>query len=233
MPSEFSRLAPPKYRHKKKRRGPKRIPKPNPTKPTTLTAFSQQKRVLMRYFDRIQVDPGVGTGFYAFRANSIADPDYTGTGHQAYGHDQYALFYNHYQVVGAQIKVTATVNTTANQSAILWGIRLSDTTTFDFTDERDCIESGQTNYSVLPLNRQVPQVLKQNFSATKYFNVKKPMDSSREDLGAAFNASPNEAAFFQVWYKTLDVLDDPNPIDLAVQIDYIVQMTEPKPLSLS
>lgn len=219
-------------RHKR-RRARNYVPKPVPTKPTTMTAFSQQKKVRMKYVMKQNFNPTTAITYYTYRANSINDPDKSGTGHQALGHDQWAAFYNHYQVIGSQIKVTALPSGYYNQSGVIWGIRLSDADTFTFSSESDLIESGQTNYKLLGFQDQTAQMLKQSFSASKYFNQKAPIDFKSQNLYADFNGNPTEEAFFQVWVKTLDDLEDPPEIDLLVEIDYIVNLQEPKNLSIS
>jgi hypothetical protein len=48
------------------------------------------------------------TGYNQYRCNSIYDPNFTGTGHQPLGHDQWNLFYNRYRVTGMSYVVTFT-----------------------------------------------------------------------------------------------------------------------------
>ncbi|QBX89277.1 capsid protein [Apis mellifera virus-8] len=48
---------------------------------------------------------GIPSG-YTFRANSMFDPNFTGTGHQPLYFDQYANLYNHYTVIGSKITFT-------------------------------------------------------------------------------------------------------------------------------
>lgn len=52
-----------------------------------------------------------------FRGNSIRDPDFTGTGHQAMGTTQVAAFYNQYTVVSSSIKLSALVSTSGSNLA--------------------------------------------------------------------------------------------------------------------
>lgn len=42
---------------------------------------------------------------YIFRGNSVFDPDFTGSGHQPLGYDQWSAFYNRYRVHGSSIRV--------------------------------------------------------------------------------------------------------------------------------
>lgn len=46
---------------------------------------------------------GWGANQYLWRANSIFDPNQTGTGHQPYGMDQWATWYSEYVVYGCKI----------------------------------------------------------------------------------------------------------------------------------
>lgn len=54
--------------------------------------------VQLPYTDSYQRTPGTPTDVLAFRLNSLYDPDVTFTGHQPYGFDQWATFYQKYRV---------------------------------------------------------------------------------------------------------------------------------------
>ena len=62
---------------------------------------------MLPYYTRAVINLGVSAGpvFYQFRANSIYDPDLTGTGHQPRGRDQLDLLYRRYQVYAVQVTV--------------------------------------------------------------------------------------------------------------------------------
>lgn len=49
---------------------------------------------------------------FVFNLNSIHDPNYTGTGHQPYGHDTLATLYNRYRVYSCGYKITIFPTTT-------------------------------------------------------------------------------------------------------------------------
>ena len=64
--------------------------------------------VKLRYCQRCAINPAAGvTNSYLFRANSLFDPDLTGTGHQPLGFDEWAKFYRRYCVLGSKITVQA------------------------------------------------------------------------------------------------------------------------------
>lgn len=61
----------------------------------------------MKYIQMITLTSTAGVpSIYVFRGNSLFDPDYTSTGHQPYGFDQYASLYANYYVAGSKIKIT-------------------------------------------------------------------------------------------------------------------------------
>lgn len=60
--------------------------------------------VPMRYSTTFTMVNVGGFGNHEFRQNSIFDPDFTGTGHQPLGHDQWANFYTAYEVLSSSIK---------------------------------------------------------------------------------------------------------------------------------
>jgi len=71
------------------------------------TGFPQQMKVRLRYVDEyIMTSTAGSTVTQTFRMNSIFDPDFTGVGHQPYGHDQWSPLYNTYVVLGSKLKAT-------------------------------------------------------------------------------------------------------------------------------
>lgn len=71
------------------------------------TGFPQQIKVRLRYVDEYVMTSTAGsTVTQTFRMNSIFDPDFTGVGHQPYGHDQWSPLYTTYVVLGSKLKAT-------------------------------------------------------------------------------------------------------------------------------
>lgn len=73
--------------------------------------FPPSQVVKMKYTETRVLTTGTSGIYgteYAFRLNSIFDPNFTGTGHQPYGHDQMALLYNKYKVIGVYIDLEFT-----------------------------------------------------------------------------------------------------------------------------
>jgi hypothetical protein len=63
----------------------------------------------LRYVDAFSLQCAAATlvSGYQFRINSIYDPDYTGTGHQPYMHDQLAALYAQYRVHRIRATISA------------------------------------------------------------------------------------------------------------------------------
>ncbi len=68
--------------------------------------FPDQYRVSLRYGEQRLRGPGTTVDNYVYRANSVFDPDLTGTGHQPMGFDQLAALYNRYRVTAVKYSIT-------------------------------------------------------------------------------------------------------------------------------
>lgn len=87
-----------------KRRG-KRKAKASTLRLRTTTVIPDRMFVKLKYADVISRVPGATIDNYVFRGNSLFDPDFTGTGHQPFGYDQWASanqFYQRYRVHAAK-----------------------------------------------------------------------------------------------------------------------------------
>jgi hypothetical protein len=68
--------------------------------------FPAQQKVKLIYADKVTLTGASGLiENYQFRLNSLYDPDLTSTGHQPFGFDQWALFYESYVVTKATYEV--------------------------------------------------------------------------------------------------------------------------------
>ena len=89
--------------------------------------FPALMRCRLRYSTNLSLNATSGVIAYnLFRCNSIFDPDYTGVGHQPYGHDTYQQIYNHYRVESAVISVSHCTGVNG-----VLGISLTDDTTVE------------------------------------------------------------------------------------------------------
>lgn len=196
---------------------------PGISRPYYFDPFPQQMRAVLRYAESVSMDAPAGiAGAYLFRANSIFDPNFTGTGHQPYGHDTYQSIYNHYVVDRAVITVTAN-STPVNCS---FGVSLTDDSavSLDFDQVK---ETKNTRFAALN-GQSAPVTL--NLSYNKNSMFKHDTDSS---VGAAFGANPSEQAFFQIWHTGNLPGNNPPALALQVTITYYVSMWEMKDLGIS
>lgn len=182
--------------------------------------FPAVEKYQLRYSQTVTINPGVGTcGVQKFRANSIFDPDYSGIGHQPYGHDTLSTIYQHYCVDSAVITVTPTVGCQG-----VWGVQVDDNSNFSQSGFNRAVEFQATSVVVTgSTNGQSPQTLKKNYDRFGSFPVYK-------DTSALFGENPSEEAYFHLWYRALrEDLDAPDGTFL-VTITYNVTCFELKDL---
>lgn len=149
--------------------------------------FPAIAKVRMRYAQNITLASTAGVpASHLFRCNSIFDPDYTGAGHQPYGHDTYQSIYNHYRVT----KATITVANCIGFNGVL-GCTITDDTTVE-TDYDTIKERKSTNLA---------PIVSGNGSNAQVSNV-----WTGDITGAAiaknialFGAGPPDPMYFHVW----------------------------------
>lgn len=200
-----------------------------PHRPLSFAAQPKSKVVKMRYCEQIGINPGIGApSGYTFRANDIFDPNYTSTGHQPMGHDQWSAFYNHYTVLGSKLTVTMSNQDAAD--AVIAGVYLVDDTTAP-TTVTTLIENAKGPYGHMDSSGGSGiRRLTCKYSAKKFFRCDV---RDRTDLKASFGSSPTEQAYYTIWAAAMDTLADPGNVVMTVVIDYICLLTEPKDLSAS
>jgi len=168
---------------------------------------------------------------YFFKANGIYDPNDTGFGHSAIGHDQMMAFYEHWCVIRSNISVTFTnMNTTTP-------VRVGITLTPDKSsiETRKLIENGYVKTVVLSPQGSsgctktvsLPCDVKNYFGRGSY----KEMLNDERMVGS-LSTDP-----FELVHYGLFVLPAFNDTDATVRMDAIVQYDtiyfEPKKLPIS
>lgn len=204
------------------------------------TVVPKTKIMRMIYHDGPHTwDPGAfGTpSIYSFRANSIYDPNLTGLGHQPMGHDQMALLYAKYIVLGSRITVKIwSADASSNIISICGIITDADTTigpsgAFQMSE---ILENNKVSYKYVTHRVDVakPTTITRNFSAKRFFNVKDMRDNHAE-YGAQIGANPQDQAYFHVFVNPMTTTADAPPLQAWVKIEYLVSFSQPKDLTES
>lgn len=198
-----------------------------------LSGFPTQKVVRLRYVsDRFSLNPALGgIASHVFRANSIYDPDFTGVGHQPYGHDTWQTLYNHYTVLGSKI-VCRLQSTSGTPSASfgLVGIRLDDSGASLATLGLN-VEAGRCNYRYIGTDDSSHGMvtLRKNYSARKMWGR---MYNASGTQRATFGFNPSEEVYYVITAEAGAAYDMGELLCQAV-VEYIVLLQEPKELSQS
>lgn len=195
-----------------------------------LSGMPKTRRAILRYTEHVtSITSTVGAlGSYVFRANGCYDPNYTSTGHQPMGFDQWAALYNHYVVLGSKMTLKV-LPQEANVSPCIIGTILTDGSAVPYSTPGTFIEAKRGPYRLFKATDRVVSLV-QKYSSKKQFNVVDVKDNV-DRLGAAVTADPTEEAMFNIWFFTMDnTTASPN---LFVTIDYIVEFSEPKDMTTS
>lgn len=191
----------------------------------------------LRYCQQISINPASGTaGYYTFRANSLYDPDYTGTGHQPLYFDQLMSIYNHYQVFGA--KITFKVFNSTNTTPYVMGIKLDDSSTI--------AGSLNTAEAILEQNRVLRKLVSNPanatgrdtqctmyFNAPKFFGIDRKAFAGNPIYRGNDSNNPQEDAYFQCFIAPTNGLADLQAFDCQVEITFYSMFSEPKDIAQS
>ncbi len=173
----------------------------------------------MRYSTLINLDAGVGTtAVHVFRASSLFDPDFTGTGDQPRGLDQLMLLFDHYLVIGAKITIHGVGLDTVGS---IIGIALSD----DSTSQTGLGYQESRNRVYRVTSSQQPTTLSKTYSCKKFLGVSHPLGN--KDFSGTITTNPLENAFFHIYYFSNNVLTNPALTSFCVNIEFSVIFTEP------
>lgn len=189
------------------------------------------RRVKLRYSDTFTISNASGLGHYVYKANSMFDPNHTGSGHQPRGFDEMMAFYDHYTVIGATIKVRFRNDDASGRPYPVISIR--DDNTVPGVNIYDFVEYGDKTMSNRPLCRTsgsdsaghaASTALQLSTDIAKFVGAKNIMD--REDLKGSAGADPTELVFFTVNCVDIDARNV--NCRCIAEIVYDVVFSEPK-----
>lgn len=151
----------------------------------------------LRYSTSFNLGAAVGAvSTYVFRANDLFDPDFTGTGHQPMGFDQLMLWYNHFCVIRARIKVTfknygtTTVCAAVRQDASPTPITVIDRIIEDGALTMDTLEMKAVSGSNTTLSMDI--------SMCRLQGVSRSAITADPTLRGDSATSPTEVSYFHV-----------------------------------
>lgn len=186
----------------------------------------------LRYFGQATLNPGAAglAANHVVAANDLYDPDVTGTGHQPTGFDEYMTFYTHFKVVKSKITFWAANtndSTTTNQCIITCSLKSVVTSNTDIARE---IENGAVSFGVLQTGTGA-NVKK----LTKSFDLGRWLPNQKYDqrVMGTDSGSPSEQAYFHLSAASLNSGGDAASFNICYVVDYDVEFTEKKNVSVS
>jgi hypothetical protein len=185
--------------------------------------------VKLKYVDQFVLNPtSASTDNYVFRANSLFDPNYTGTGHQPYGYDQWATFYSSWVVERCVLTFTCTppnLSTAAPQidNSILYIVkRRSDPNAF--TDINTAIEDPFCVRYVMTTGYQKQPKLRVAIDCPTFFGVAKEVYLSSQEYSGATGSNPTIPLYLICGAGTTAAgTNNPDPMYCTAELTFFVK----------
>ena len=187
----------------------------------------------LRYVDVITIDPGAAaTASHVFRANSLFDPDATGTGHQPLMFDEYAELYGEYRVLSSKITITPMVDDSSNILPVFYGVFGDKDATLTYTLATAIIEDSRNKSSwgifggaAMVTNPNLKRMMTRRTS----FNAKRNLSPDAAGKSHAIGVSPStgpDTWNYQIWAGSVNG-NNGGATQFLVEIDYIAEFTDP------
>jgi len=192
--------------------------------------FPDRAITKLKYVDTISLNAtSLIDARYFYRCNSLFDPDFTGTGHQPMGFDQYAALYNHYHVHSAYIECIFSGPDNNGNSAHeghICAITLGNDTA-DARNLESLLEDSSTVKMVIHGNGNNVGKLTLGYNEKKAFPVDRLGDTH-----ASVSSSPSEIMCWEIVQGPFPGTD-PAAINVLVTITFLAEFYERKDLNTS
>jgi len=193
----------------------------------------------LRYCEHVVLNAGTGgIAEYVFRINSLFDPDFTGTGHQPMGFDQFGAFYSRYVVIGAKVNIRVTQGGTAVAygPGSITGAYISPGSAAAAADLISLLEQGRSNSTMVAhafTKGNDNLSFNINFSPKRFFGITNIKDNI-DNIGAVTSANPSTLAYLHIFTGSMDTAAfDPGVQHLIVTIEFLCLFDSPRTLPQS
>jgi len=185
-----------------------------------------KKRMVLKYDQFNGYATGAAIRRQVFRANSLFDPDFTGTGAQPYNFDDWSTFYNRYRVHACGIRVTAASNVAPTQN---WGVVVCPSNASTSIAPADMIASPGAKSAALGASYTsgLPAVLELHSTTQAALG-----ELVREGLQAQVTASPADIWFYHIVIFSDDGVDTSWAGYLKVEMFFDVEFYDRNSLTL-
>lgn len=228
---------------KRKARKPRKSRKPRTSlmrAPTFRTkgVFGDSLVRTLRYVTEFTMNAGISSqALYTFKANSIFDPDHTGSGHQPMGADELSIFFEKYVVLSSRIVVHALHQGDHNSSnaSIIYGY-CDNNSGPPATSPTTWIEQRRGSYRVIAGGNSAKTytTMPLTYYPKKVFGIKDIQDlKSLAGTTGSGGSDPTDIAYFNIGTSGFQFATDPAEIRCYAIIDYKVLYTHPEPLPAS
>lgn len=173
-----------------------------------------------------------GISAQVFRANSLYDPDYTGTGHQPNGFDALMAAYDHFTVLATKIRVR-TIQAGSGGGTIEPGgivVAWSDSGTFmaSQTDYATCLEHRNVLSSSFYGSSAMPTLappLEAHISIPRLLQKPSSQIIDAANYRGTVAANPTEGYFLEIGLFSFS--SNPGAITLITEMEFSAVFTEP------
>lgn len=185
--------------------------------------FSDSLTTNLVYADSIVLTPSAGTPtpLYAYRLNSVYDPDFTGIGGQPYWYDQLTAVYSRYIVVGAKMSVTFAYDneTSAGVGPTIVGVQGAEASALSSTSAAVLRMTGNVTSDVLTTQSE-PKTVVATYSPNQAYG-----GLLLDSVEAAYNANPARS-WNAIIFASPQGTDVTRPINAIVTIEYRVKFSQ-------
>ncbi len=146
-------------------------------------------------------------------------------------HDTYAVLYDSYRVVSSKVKVTSIANASSTVLPCFWGVFVDEDATLDYTLATAAIEDktrtkgyrqSVSGITTMQGNARLSAPMSASFNSKRRLSKEGQMETT------IFGLNPVALAdnFFLIWAGSV-LGNDPGVAAFLVEIEYIVELTDP------